>query len=71
MAKKNKGGRPRKTVDRSVRGFDKPPDGIDLRTISRWRKKLNTPEAFEHTYDDALARLIARIEQAATLGVAH
>ena len=27
--------------------------GTSLVAIHRWRKKLNTPEAFERTYDDA------------------
>ena len=55
-ATKNKGGRPQKTSDRPVHGFDAPPDGLDLRTISRWRRKLAGPDAFERTYTQAVER---------------
>ena len=52
---KNKGGRPDKTDNRSVIGLGDADLaeclGTSLMRISRWRKKLNDPKAFENTYE--------------------
>ena len=55
---KDKGGRPLKTGDRSVSGFVRPGEhGLpDKKTISRWRRKLAEPAAFERTYGQAVEK---------------
>lgn len=61
QAEKSEGGRPMKTGNRSVTGLKAGEHGLpDKMTISRWRKRLGTTEAFERTYQSA-------IEQAASL----
>lgn len=53
---KDKGGRPAKTSDGSVRSLRAEDFGTDNKTISRWRTKLNDPDKFETTYAAACAK---------------
>ena len=73
LTAKDKGGRPLKTGDRSVTGFVRPGEhGLpDKKTISRWRRKLNDPAAFEHTYTQAVERARRLCEATATAHVAQ
>jgi ParB family chromosome partitioning protein len=68
---KEKGGRPTKTPDRSVKGFRLGKNGLpDPKVVSRWRQKLADPGRFETTYEQALARYvkILELEQGAHVG---
>ena len=54
QAEKSEGGRPTKNRIPSDTGLVAGANGLpDRLTISRWRKRLGTPEAFERTCQDA------------------
>lgn len=71
-AAKDKGGRPRKTSDRSVSGYQHlGRNGLpEQKIVDRWRKKLNEPGKFETTYENAVVRYlqILELEQGAHVG---
>ena len=66
-------GRPHKKGNRSVTDSLQPGEhGLpDKMTVSRWRRKLNDPAAFEHTYTQAVERARRLCEATATAHVAQ
>lgn len=60
---KDKGGRPAKTSNRSVRGLRLGENGLpEPMVVSRWRLKLNDPDKFEQTYEQACAKFAKILE---------
>lgn len=73
---KPKGGRGIKKLDNgSVTGFSDADLaerlGTSLMQISRWRKKLNDPKAFEHTFEALKAKFPRLVEFDTTAHVGH
>ena len=60
---KNKGAAQKRGI-RSDTALTSGKDGLpDKLTISRWRRKLNEPAAFERTFAEALTKYIRILEQ--------
>lgn len=72
QVEKDKGGRPGKTGNRPVKSLRLGEDGLpDPMIVSRWRKKLNDPEKFQKTLEDAKARYIKLLHFETTAHVGH
>ena len=71
QASRPRDGRPQKNRDRSVMVFPGERGLPDKMTISRWRRKLNDPVAFERTYTQAVERARRLCEATAAAHVAQ
>lgn len=69
---KDKGGRPSKTSNRSVKGFRLGENGLpDPMVVSRWRRKLNDPDKFQKALEDAKSRYAKILEFETTAHVSQ